>query len=164
MEIKGYKVFSKGRINRYGKVYEEGKHYHVDGKIVFGNYGNGIHFCKKMEDTFRYVDAVNNQVEVAEVIGSGEMVEFNDEYYGYYDMYAVRKLYIRRFISREEMIKMMLEVDENRAFRFIQFFPLSDDEKEMFKLAYASKEKVLDGNSYYKEGDTEVYARKKETS
>ena len=47
---------------------------------------------------------------------------YNDEYNGYYDMYAVRKLYIRRFISRKEMIKMMLEVDENRAFRFIQFF------------------------------------------
>ena len=36
----------------------------------------------------------------------------------------------------------------------------SDEEKEMFKLSYASSEKVLDGISYYQEGDKDVYSRK----
>lgn len=163
MVVTGFKAFDSKTNNRYGMHFEEKKVYSVDGNIKFGTCGNGYHMCTNLEDTLRYVDNYDDIV-IGEVIGFGDIAQYDDEYNGYYDMYAVRKLYIRRFISREEMIKMMLEVDENRAFRFIQFFPLSDDEKEMFKLAYASKEKVLDGISYYQEGDTEVYARKKGTS
>ena len=163
MVVTGFKAFDSKTNNRYGMHFEEKKVYSVDGNIKFGTCGNGYHMCTNLEDTLRYVDNYDDIV-IGEVIGFGDIDQYDDEYNGYYDMYAVRKLYIRRFISREEMIKMMLEVDENRAFRFIQFFPLSDDEKEMFKLAYASKEKVLDGISYYQEGDTEVYVRKKGTS
>lgn len=163
MVVTGFKAFDSKTNNRYGMHFEEKKVYSVDGNIKFGTCGNGYHMCTNLEDTLRYVDNYDDIV-IGEVVGFGDIDQYDDEYNGYYDMYAVRKLYIRRFISREEMIKMMLEVDENRAFRFIQFFPLSDDEKEMFKLAYASKEKVLDGISYYQEGDIEVYARKKGTS
>ena len=97
---------------------------------------------------------------IAEVIGFGDMVLSEDEYNGYYDMYAVRNIYIKKILTRDEIIKMMLNVNENRAFRFVQFYPLSDEEKEMFKLGYASSEKVLDGIRYYQEGDKDVYSRK----
>ena len=159
MEIKGYKVFSKGRINRYGKVYEEGKHYHVDGKIVFGNYGNGIHFCKKMEDTFRYVDAVNNQVEVAEVIGSGEIVEFNDEYYGYYDMYAASDLDVVKFLSRKEIIEHLLNQNTMSVRRFVSLFRLTEEEINLFKLKFCEDIDVMRAIAYYQEGDKDVYSR-----
>lgn len=160
MVVTGFKAFDSKTNNRYGMHFEEKKVYSVDGNIKFGTCGNGYHMCTNLEDTLRYVDNYDDIV-IGEVVGFGDVDQYDDEYNGYYDMYAVRKLYIKRFISREEMIKMMLEVDENRAFRFIQFFPLSEEEKEMFKLAYASKEKVLDGISYYQDGDTEVYVRKK---
>ena len=134
MVVTGFKAFDSKTNNRYGMHFEEKKVYSVDGNIKFGTCGNGYHMCTNLEDTLRYVDNYDDIV-IGEVVGFGDVDQYDDEYNGYYDMYAVRKLYIRRFISREEMIKMMLEVDENRAFRFIQFFPLSEEEKEMFKLA-----------------------------
>lgn len=158
MEIKGYKVFFENRVNRYGKVYEEGKHYHVDGKIVFGNYGNGIHFCKRMEDTFRYVDAVNEQVKVAEVVGSGEIVEFNDEYYGYYDMYAASDLDVIKFLNRKEIIEHFLKQNSLSVRRFVSLFRLTSDEIELFKLTFCDDIDVIRAISYYQEGDKDVYS------
>lgn len=158
MEIKGYKVFSKDRLNRYGQEYEEGKHYHVDGKIVFGNYGNGIHFCKRMEDTFRYVDAVNEQVEVAKVVGSGEIVEFNDEYYGYYDMYAASDLDVIKFLSRKEIIEHFLKQNTLSVRRFVGLFRLTE-EIELFKVIFCDDIDVIKAIAYYQEGDKDVYSR-----
>ena len=160
MMIMGYKAFDSKTNNRYGMHFEESKVYKVDGDIKFGNQGNGYHMCSRLEDTLRYVD-MNDDFVIAEVIGFGDMVLSEDEYNGYYDMYAVRNIYIKKILTRDEIIKMMLNVNENRAFRFVQFYPLSDEEKEMFRLGYAFSEKVLDGISYYRDGDTEVYSRKK---
>ena len=50
MEVKGYKAFNKGLTNRYGRKFEIGKQYSLDGKISFGNDGNGFHFCKNIEE------------------------------------------------------------------------------------------------------------------
>ena len=89
-----------------------------------------------MEDTFRYVDAVNENVEVAKVIGSGEIVEFNDEYYGYYDMYAASDLDVIKFLSREEIIKYFLNKNCLSVRRFVSLFRLTEDEINLFKLKY----------------------------
>ena len=159
MVVTGYKAFDSKTNNRYGKHFEEKKVYSVDGTIKFGNTGNGYHMCSRLEDTLRYFD-MNDEFVIGEVIGFGDVVTYEDEYNGYYDMYAARKIYIKRFLKREEIIKMMLNVNENRAFRFVQFFPLTDEEKEMFRLAYCSSSKVLDGISYYQDKDLEVYSRK----
>ena len=159
MMIMGYKAFDSKTNNRYGMHFEESKVYKVDGEVKFGTCGNGYHMCSRLEDTLRYVDT-NDDFVIAEVIGFGDMVLSEDEYNGYYDMYAVRNIYIKKILSRDEIIKMMLNVNENRAFRFVQFYPLSDEEKEMFKLGYAFSEKVLDGIRYYQEGDKDVYSRK----
>lgn len=159
MEVRGFKAFLDGRVNRYGKVFEEGEHYHVDGDICFGNHGNGLHFCKRMEDTLRYVDAMNNPVEIAEVIGSGEMVEFNDEYYGYYDMYSASDLQIVKFLTRREIIEYFLGQHEISVRRFVSGFKLTDDEKELFKIQFADDVNVLRAIAYYQDKDLDVYSR-----
>ena len=97
---RGYKAFNADLTNRYGVPFIEGGKYSVDGPAVFGNSGNGFHFCERLEDTLRYFDAMNDDVKIAEVIGSGKMVEANDEYYGYYDMFSATELEVIRILSR----------------------------------------------------------------
>ena len=127
MEVKGYKAFNKGLTNRYGRKFEIGKQYSLDGKISFGNDGNGFHFCKNIEDTLRYFDGVDGKIEIAEVIGSGEIVTNEDEYNGFYDMYSAQRIKINRKIERQELVTMFLTTItiEPRVVRFNQLFRLT---------------------------------------
>ena len=97
-DIKGYKAFNKNKTNRYGVPFVEGVTYKVDGDIAFGNSGNGFHMCTHLSDVFRYFDTVDDEVLVAEVVGSGDKKSYSDEYEGYYDMYVVRELFVERFM------------------------------------------------------------------
>ena len=157
--IKGYKAFNVDLTNRYGSSFEVGKEYSVDGNAVFGNHGNGFHFCERLEDTLRYFDAMNGEVSFAEVVGSGNMVEYSDEFYGYYDMYAATELKVLRILKREEIIKMFLSQPSFRMVRFVQGFKLNDDEKELMKCMYADNSEVINAISYYQDGDKDVYSR-----
>ena len=74
MEIIGYKCFNKDLLNRYGKKFRLGKIYITEGSIKFGNSGNGFHLCKNMENTFRYFDAMNENVDICKVRASGVIV------------------------------------------------------------------------------------------
>ena len=100
MEVRGFKCFKSGLINLYGTKFEVGKLYIMPGAIKFGLDGNGFHLCKRMEDTLRYYDAMHEEVDICEVVGSGKISESFDEYYGYYDMYAVSKLEILKKLTR----------------------------------------------------------------
>ena len=128
MEIKGFKAFNKDHTNRYGVPFEEGKSYHVDGPISFGNDGNGFHMCTHLSDVFRYFDPEN--VDVAEVIGSGEYVveDIEDWSEPYYDMYAVSDIYIDKFLSREEIIERMCDVSASDVKKFFATYNPTDDE------------------------------------
>ena len=44
------------------KKFELYKLYSTEGKIKYGLEGNGYHFCKYLEDTLRYYDAMNDEV------------------------------------------------------------------------------------------------------
>lgn len=162
MGIKGYKAFEKGLINRYGMKFEIGKTYNRTGIISFGNNGNGFHFCRNIEDTFRYFNAVDKEIEVAEVTGFGDIVTFEDEYNGYYDLYSSASIKINRVIERKELIEMFLTTitSEPRVIRFIQLYKLTEKELEMFKLKYASSILVMDAIAYYQEGQIDVYEKK----
>ena len=76
----GYKCFDKELINRYGTIFEVGKLYHSDNEIKFGNDGNGFHVCKRLEDTLRYFDAMNGEVDIAKVKCYGNYQKYEDEY------------------------------------------------------------------------------------
>lgn len=157
MEIQGYKAFNKGLTNRYGMKFNEGEIYSIDGDLRFGNNGNGFHFCKRMEDTLRYFPGMEEEIDIARITSLGNLVESEDDYYGYYDMFCTDKIRIDKKLSREEIIKMYLDMPDYRVIRFIQGFKLSDFEIELFKLRYGDDEKIMKTIAYYQLGDKDVY-------
>ena len=159
--IRGYKAFNADLTNRYGIPFEEGKKYSVNGHAVFGNHGNGFHFCERLEDTLRYFDAMNGEIAICEVVGSGDIVEYSDEYYGYYDMFAATGLEVSKVLTREEIINMYLSVPSHRMVRFVQGFRLSEQEKELMRLSYCDDIDVVNAISYYQDGDKDVYSRER---
>ena len=159
MEVVGYKAFNKDLTNRYGKKFETGKIYITPGIIKFGNYGNGFHLCKNIEDTFRYFDPKN--MTICKVIGSGEMDEGEDHYNGFYEMYAVERLKILRELSRLEIIEEGLKLNEVRAERFVSLFPLTKKEIDLFKKQYKKDISVLDAIAYHQENDKKIYYKRK---
>lgn len=163
MEIIGYKCFDEGLINRYGKKFSVGQIYIAPGSIKFGTFGNGFHMCKNIEDTFRYFDCLKNKVDVCLVKGSGDLVEYSDDYYGYYDMYSVKNLEILKQLTRGEIINQGLNLYEKRAERFVSLFKLTKEEIALFKENYKNNNIVLDAIAYYQEKDIEVYNRKCKT-
>ena len=160
MVHKGYKAFNKNLTNRYGKQFEIGKTYTTTGKVIFGNNGNGFHFCTNVEDTLRYFDGVD-EINITEVTSTGDVDIYNDEYNGYYDMYSAQNITIDRIIERKELVEMFLTTitSEPRVFRFIQHFKLTEEEIEMFKLKYASSIKIMNAIRYYQEGQKDVYEK-----
>ena len=131
MFVFGYKAFNGDFTNRYGKKFEAGKTYHIDGEVQWGNRGNGFHMCKNIEDCYRYVDS--NTAIMTEVIGFGNAKKYDDDYYGYYDMYVCENMRVVRVISREEIIDIMLNANEDRQKRFIRDFNLTDEEMKLFE-------------------------------
>ncbi len=155
MFVVGYKGFNKDFTNRYGDSFEVGKVYHADGEIKWGNYGNGFHLCTNFEDCFRYVDSEKSIM--TEVIGFGDIVKHDDNYYGYFDMYVAEYLRVIRVISREELIEMAKILPEVRLERFVQTFKMNDDEIEEILKHSKGKVKVLKAVRYYHFGDKNAY-------
>ena len=158
MEVFGYKCFNKDLTNIYGNKFEIGKKHKVEGKIKFGTKGNGFHFCKNIEDTFRYFNTTDG-ICVCEVSGSGEIITVNDEYNEYFDMYCAGELTIIRKLDRTEIIKKGLMLSPAKAIRFISTFKLSEEEIELFKIKFQNDVSILRAIDYYQENDMEVYKR-----
>jgi len=129
-QIHGYKAFNKGLTNRYGFEFELGKLYSIEGELQGGNHGNGFHFCKNIEDVLRYFDGLHDDIDICTVIGSGEYLLKEDEYYGYYDMYVTQHLEILKILSREEILAEMNNMHYKRLERFIKGYKLSENELE----------------------------------
>lgn len=160
-KIEGYKAFNEDMTNRYGLKFEEGKIYSIEGPLVFGNTGNGFHFCKRLEDTLRYfpVTSINDSIKIAKVIGFDEVTEFYDDYYGYYDMYVARKIKIEKILLHKEIVDMFLNTSDERVVRFLTNFKLTSIEKELYRLRYSDSCKVMLAMSYYQDGDKEAYSK-----
>ncbi len=162
MERKGYKAFYKGMKNRYGTSFQEGKIYTADGPLKFGNPeegGNGFHFCLRMEDTLRYVPATEEEFGMAEVTSLGEVVEGEDDYNGYYDMYAARSIRIDKILTREEIVELGLKLPDYRVVRFLQTMKLTPEETARFKEKYQNNATVLKAIAYHQDKDEEAYYR-----
>lgn len=162
IHLKGYKVFDKGLKNRYGMTFLEGEVYSVDTtlrNISFGNNGYGFHFVKRLEDGLRYFDGMNDDIDIALVESIGSLVEYYDDYNGYYDMFVTDKIYIDHLLSREEIIDYILNVNIDRVERFVQGYKLSDDEIDLLLARYNSCElsRAID---YYQKNDKDVYSKK----
>lgn len=157
MKVIGYKCFNKNLINRYGKKFSVGQIYIAYGSLKPGVNGNGFHMCKNIEDTFRFFDTENKDIQVCKVIGSGKIIIYNDEYNGYYDLCCVEKLEILKLLSREELINIGLSLNELRALRFVSTLSLTFDETEKFKEQYKKYQKVLKAIAYHQENNKDIY-------
>ena len=145
-EIIGYKSVDKNYKDISGNILEENKIYHVDGKIIFGNGGNGYHFAKKLEDTLRYQlndDDFLTRPNIAKVIGFGDIVESFDEYYGYYELYAASNIKILKYLKEDEIITYALSLREDRMLRFVSLYRLNSNEIKLFKNRYLSVDLAL---------------------
>ncbi len=162
-EVIGYKCFNKDHTNRYGMEFIEGRTYTSSSSHVsFGNNNkSGYHMCKNLEDTFRFFPAGTEDISVAKVTGSGNIIVRDDEYNGFYDMYSVEKIHIDRFLTREEIIYYFLNKDVLRVCRFIQLFKLTDKEIGLFMNAFSSSSTVINYILYYQLGDKEAFNRGK---
>lgn len=127
-KIKGYKAFNKEFKNIYGDKFECDKEYYTPGEIG-GKFCNGFHFSKKFEETFRFFDFDDNAI-LTEVECSGKIFNFYDEYYDY-DIYSCSNIKIIRIIPRNEIIKMIEEIDYSSGIeKVISTFPLKNEEFE----------------------------------
>lgn len=160
-KVIGYKCFNKGLTNRYGYQFEVGKTYHCDKEIQFGNDGHGFHMCKRLEDTFRYFDTTNGEIDICAVTGFGTIHKIDDEYNGYYDMYSCEYLKIKKLLTRGEIIAYGLKLSPFRAERFIQTLSMTPEEVNLFKEKFKNNKELLDYIAYYQEQDKEVFNRKK---
>jgi len=151
--MKGYKCFNKDFTNTYGDKFTINHVYSTSDKLSLEVGGNGFHYCKNLEDTLRYFDAMNEEVIICEVIGSGEILTTCDEYNGYYDIYIAERIEIIKVLTREEIIEMMLNANFFRANRFIQCFKLTETEIEKFKEVFSNKITVLKTIDYYQNSE-----------
>ncbi len=157
-EIIAYKAFDEGLVNRYGEKFEIGKIYNVQGKVKWGNNGNGFHMCKNPENCFRYFDS--ESCELTLVRGFGEMIHYDDEYNAYYDMYVCQGMEILKVLTHEEIIALALNLYTYRIKNFLRTFKLTKEEIEIFKEVYKQEKDVLDFISYYQE-DKNVFVKKR---
>ncbi len=153
----GYKALEKGLKNRYGFSFEIGNKYILDGELKWRE--NGFHFCTNPEDTLRYVNAFKNEIDIVLVSGTGDLVTYNDEYYGFYDMYASSIIEIKKIIPREEFFKMVIDSKaEYRIKRFISLTKMNKDEKKIVLDLYPNLSEYLD----YYQNEEYVLKRKRE--
>ena len=117
----------------------------------------GFHLCTNLEDTFRYFDTFQNDVEVAEVIGYGNISRYDDEYNGFYDMYSVEFIKITKILTREDIIEYAKKLPEYRLQRFISLYKLNDEEIKLFKELFNNNTNILKTIMYYQENIKDVY-------
>ena len=156
--FKAYKCFDKGLKNRYGDTFEIGKVYHASKDIKYGINGNGFHVCLNMEDTLRFFDALNEEVDICEVSCFGKSQRKDDEYYGYYDMYCVENIIINRILERNEIIEHALDLSYNQAIHFISTYRLITEEIELFKEKNKNNLTIMNYIRYYQENDKEAFS------
>ena len=154
--IKGFKCFYSGLTNAFGQKLQLDKKYVYDGKVEFKS--SGYHLCTNLEDTLRYFDGVNKSIDICEVIGFPEYIKLEDEYYGYYDMYACQCILLTKILTRNEIIK---KADRMHALAFKRFaagYKLTEEELAYFKNKYKKETDVLYHLIYYYE-DKDIYKK-----
>lgn len=123
----GYKVFLKGLKDSFGVHHEIGKTYKIDGEVKWSK--NGYHFCKRPEDTLRNFDDFNQDLEIALIEASGKIREYDDEYYGYYDMYVAEEYKILKIVPKEEIVDSIINSGNHfRQLRIAERMKLTDEQ------------------------------------
>ena len=161
MKQLGFKAFNNDMTNQYGLQFEEGKTYKIpdDIRLTKGISGTGFHYTPYLEDTLRYVDGMIEEIKIARVTADKEIVSFDDEYNGYFDIKATRELTIEHILSREEIISHMLNKSIFSMERFIQGFKLNAEEIKRIKEKFNTSVTINLAISYYQEQDKKAYEK-----
>lgn len=154
--IRGYKIYKKGLENQFLGKQEVRKNYEMYEMPVYQT--TGYHYCERLEDTLRYYDAMNDEVDICDVVGFGDIATFYDSYNDY-EIIVSNHLRILRVLSREEIIKYINELsDDDRVCRFISGFKLTPEEIDFLVINHPS-EKVQKFINYYQLGDKHAFER-----
>ncbi len=156
--IFGFKAFNKGLIDNYGNKYEVLKHYHFSGDVKFQK--GGFHFCENIEDVLRYYTSFEKDIEICFVKGYGIISSFEDDYYGYYNMYASSDFKILKVLTKEEILDIILNTNEKRICRFISLYKLTEEEIDIILNKY-NTEKIKKYILYYQKNDKKAFERKR---
>lgn len=155
----GYKVLDEFHRNRYGKEFCLGENYHIDGEIKYGTNGCGYHFCLHPEDTLKYVETFSRNFTLARIKASGVIKESFDRYNGVFDIYVASDLEVLSYLTEEEIFEIGLNLSPDRVKRFLQLYPLTEEEKEIFKQKYKTLELgVMQTFAFYQERDLEAFS------
>ena len=102
---------------------------------------------------------MEKKFQICKVRGFGNIVSCDDEYNGYYEMYASEKIFVEKILSHEEIITYALNLNDIRAERFVSQFPLTKEEIDYFKEKFYNCPNVLNAIQYYQEKDLDTYKR-----
>lgn len=161
MQRQGFKAFNKDMTNQYGLQFKEQKTYQIPDHIPLtkGVKGTGFHYTPYLEDTLRYVEGLTDEIKIAQVTAIGEVITFDDEYNGYYDISAARKLTINHILTREEIINHMLTKGEFSILRFIKGYKLTPQEIEQITNKFKINPTINLAIDYYQNNDHEAYQK-----
>lgn len=160
----GYKAFEEELVNRYGQRFEIGKEYKIEGPLVFSfnakGHGHGFNFCANLEDTLRYVDGSKAIIALVEAIGN--LKKYDDEYYGYYDMFITDQIKLIKVLTLEEVFEYACNLSEERLVRMIRDYnQFTSEEILFFKVKFHTSRHVLEMIDYYCKDETDVKERKR---
>ena len=134
-EIIGYKCFKEGLQTNPGMTMELGKEYISIAPPKFRS--SGFHMCERLEDTLRYFDSFTQPIDICKVIGYPEYMKYEDEYYGYYDMYSCQRILLTKKLTRKEIIDEARHMCDYRINRFLSLYKLMPSEVEEFIEKYS---------------------------
>ena len=157
--IEAYKCFREGLINRYGEKFTIGEVYHIDNEILFRK--NGFHMCVNLEDTLRYFDSFEENIDIAKVYGFGKINKYDDEYNEFFDMYATEYMIIDHVLTREEIISYTNHISEMQLKRFLSLYKLNDLELEYFKEKCKKNIMLMQTIDYYQGNHEKIKLLKK---
>lgn len=166
----GYKAFNADFSNCIGERCQENTEYEFLGDVVERK--SGFHFCKRLEDVFKYYNGLNKDIIICRVKALSDVIWYSDEdyFYGDYDDIGVcSKIYIGNAMTRDEIMSYVLNLNFYSLMRFIRGYKLSVEEIECLKdkinneyKDYCYRDAVLNCISYYQEDNKDVYTKKLE--
>ena len=156
--IKGYKSFNSNFETFNNIKMEPNKIYKIDENIKY--HQKGYHFAMNLEDTLRYVNGLEEEIIICQIEALGIIKWNNDEYYGYYDLGCTNIIKILNPLTREEIIKDILNKPDFRIKRFLEGYKLTEEEIQLFKEKYQNNISILEYIKYYQEKDYKAFEKK----
>lgn len=138
--IRGYKAYRKGLITEFGERHEVGHIYStLDGFYLKKAYS----ICPRLEDTLRFCDGLNEEIDIAIVEGFGFIHEDYDDYYETFSIF-VSNIRVSKVLTREEILDYASRLSELQLCKFVAGYRLTENEINFFKTKGEKVRELLD--------------------